>query len=173
MSTAERTKSIQIFRAEDAPSLDDDGMMSPPTLAKEVKDEFDTSPLYDGQRVNVLFKGEGADGFSLVHAWFGPGFRLPRHSHNADCLYYVIKGSAIMGTRVLGPGDGFFVKADGRYTYTAGPDGIEILEFRSATTFDMTVYDQTVASWRPIMQAAKDNHEAWLATTATSGSAQT
>jgi quercetin dioxygenase-like cupin family protein len=155
---------MQFFRAEDGVDLDDTGMM---TRGNEVDPEifttFDTRPLMDGSRVTVLFKGEGADGFSLVHAWFGPGYRLPRHSHSADCLYYVVKGELRMGTRVLRAGDGFFVAAEAPYTYTAGPDGVEVLEFRAATTFDIKVRDQTIEAWRPIMAAAAANHEKWVA----------
>jgi hypothetical protein len=114
--------------------------------------------------VKVLFKGDGDDGMSLVHAWFGPGYRLPRHSHSANCLYYVVKGEAVMGNRVIKAGDGFFVRADQPYAYTAGADGIEILEFRGATGFDMKIFDQTVERWKPIVDAAIVNHDQWIAT---------
>ena len=61
-------------------------------------------------------------------------------------------------------GDGFFVRADQPYAYTAGPDGIEILEFRGATGFDMKIFDQTIERWKPIMGAAAANHDRWVAT---------
>ena len=70
---------------------------------------------------------------SLVHAWFGPGYRLPRHTHSADCLYYVISGSAVLGNHTLRAGDGFFVPANAPYQYDAGPEGVEVLEIRGAT----------------------------------------
>jgi len=151
------------FSSTDAPSIEEDGMMSPPQIDKSIHAQLDTSPVADGQRVTVLFKGEGPTGFSLVHAWFGAGFRLPRHSHSADCLYYVLSGELVMGTRVLKAGEGFFVKADAPYTYTAGPDGVEVLEFRSATSFDMKVFDQTVERWKPIVEAAIANRDRWIA----------
>src|SRR4051812_8496012 len=133
MSTAPLlTKPITFFTGADAPLLDDDGIMTPPTIEPTVAEAFDLTPLADGSKVAVLFKG--AD-MSLVHAWFGPGYRPPRHSHCADCLYYVVKGEAIMGRRVIKAGDGFFVRADQPYAYTAGRDGVEILEFRGATGF--------------------------------------
>jgi quercetin dioxygenase-like cupin family protein len=158
-----RAKGIAFYRATDAPLLDD-STMSPPRVDKAVYTTLDLKPLAAGSRVTVLFKGEGPGGFSLVHAWFGAGHRLPRHSHSADCLYYVLSGQAVMGSRVLEPGDGFFVKADQPYAYEAGPDGVEVLEFRSATSFDMQVFDQTVERWQPIVAAAVANHERWLAT---------
>src|SRR5689334_5688405 len=109
------TKPITFYTAGDAPSLDDDGIMTPPVVDPSVVEALDFTPLADGAKVTVLFKGDGANGMSLVHAWFGPGYRLPRHSHSADCLYYVLKGEAIMGSRVIKAGDGFFVRADQPY----------------------------------------------------------
>src|SRR5215813_11933042 len=101
MSEQQRRTAITFFRADDAPSLEDDGIMTmePGQIPPEASAAFDGRAMAAGQRVTVLFKGAGPDGFSLVHAWFGPGFRLPRHSHSADCLYYVLAGEAHMGTR--------------------------------------------------------------------------
>jgi hypothetical protein len=99
------SKGMTFSRAEDAPSLDEDGMMSPGKIDPEVDEDLDLSPLADGSEVTVLFKGDGDNQFSLVHARFRPGFRLPRHSHSADCLDDVLSGEAIMGSRVMKPGD--------------------------------------------------------------------
>lgn len=163
-TAAERTRSMQFFSADDAPSLDADGMMSMPEINPEIYQTYDMSGLSDGQRVTVLYKGDGPNAFSLVRVQFAPGFRLPRHSHSADCLYVVVRGEAHMGnSRVLKPGDGFFIEADAPYTYTAGPEGIELLEFRCSTSFDMKIYDQTVQSWKPIMDAVAANHDRWVA----------
>ena len=70
---------------------------------------------------------------SLVHVWVGPNFPLFRHSHPkyGDCLYYVVAGEVILGRRRLGPGSGFFVPNGMPYKYTAGPAGVEVLEFRA------------------------------------------
>jgi len=86
-----------------------------------------------GSIVTPLFSQSGTDGMSLIHAWFGPNFPLFRHSHPklGDCLYYIVAGSAVLGNRVLGPGDCFFVPNGMPYKYRAGPEGVEILEFRA------------------------------------------
>ena len=68
--------------------------------------------------------------------WFKKNYPLALHSHDADCLYYVIAGSLQLGTETLGPGDGFFIEANVPYTYTPGPEGVEVLEFRTASHFD-------------------------------------
>ncbi|KRB83010.1 hypothetical protein ASE00_13555 [Sphingomonas sp. Root710] len=77
-------------------------------------------------------------GFSLAHIWFKSGFPLPLHAHDADCLYYVIGGSLRMGTQDLAAGDGFFVPSNVPYTYVAGEGGVELLEFRTSNSFDVT-----------------------------------
>ncbi|WP_426574005.1 cupin domain-containing protein [Aquihabitans sp. McL0605] len=157
------TKGITFYKAVDAPSLDDDGMMSPPDLVPEVYTNLDLMPLLDGSEVTVLFKGEGPNALSLVHAHFKAGFRLPRHTHSADCLYFVVSGQAIMGNRTIEAGDGFYVPAGAPYAYQAGPDGVQVLEFRSATSFDMKVLDKTVEKWQPIIDLAMAHHDQWLA----------
>ncbi len=158
-------RGITFFDAAAAPLLDDDGMMIPPHIEPEVYTTLDLTPLADGAHVTVLFKTDGPNPMSLVHAWFGPGYRLPRHSHSADCLYYVVAGEARLGNRVVKAGDGFHVRADQPYAYQAGPDGIQILEFRGATSFDMQIFDQTVTKWQPIIDAATANHDRWIAST--------
>lgn len=161
--TSSASRGITFFAHGDAPLLDDTGMMTPPEIDPVVYTTLDLTPLAAGAVVKALFADDQSGGFSLVHARFGPGFRLPRHSHSADCLYYVVRGEAVMGSRTIGAGDGFFVKADQPYAYQAGPDGVEVLEFRAATSFDMKVFDQTVERWEPIVAAAQANHERWLA----------
>jgi hypothetical protein len=69
-------------------------------------------------------------GFSVVYLFFRPHFPLFRHKHEDDCLYVIISGSAVMGNQTLRAGDSFFVPAMAPYMYTAGPDGIEVLEIR-------------------------------------------
>jgi hypothetical protein len=59
----------------------------------------DAAPLQAGAVVKALFHEDRPGGFRLVHASFGPGYRLPRHTHSADCLYYVVSGEAIMRNR--------------------------------------------------------------------------
>jgi quercetin dioxygenase-like cupin family protein len=164
MADDERAHKILFYRAEDARPLDAE-TMPPGKLDPAVYTELDLSPISAGTTTTVLFKGDGPDGFSLVHAKFKTGYRLPRHSHSADCLYYVLAGELRMGSRVLRTGEGFFIRAGAQYAYEAGPEGVEVLEFRAATTFDITIMDQTVERWKPILAAALANHDRWVAET--------
>ena len=163
MSEEQQHPAMTFFRTEGAPLQEDDGMMTigPMEIDPAVGKAVDWRLLSAGQRVTVPFKGEGADGFSLVHVRFAPGYRLPRHSHSADCLYYVVSGEAHMGSRVLKPGDGFFILAEVPYAYTAGPEGVEVLEFRLATTFDIKIRDKTLEHWKPVIEAVKAHGETW------------
>lgn len=122
-------------------------------LAEQVAEGFDISALAEkfgegpareklvdmlkaigpGVSTTMLFSQPGPNGMSLAHVWFGADFPLFRHSHPrfGDCLYYVIAGEIIVGRRHLGPGSGFFVPNGMPYKYTAGPAGVELLEFRA------------------------------------------
>ena len=86
----------------------------------------------EGTSSTVLLWQDGPQGLSLVHVWFGPNFSLFRHSHPryGNCLYYVLAGEIRMGKRLLGRGSTFFVPDGQPYKYTAGPAGVELLEFR-------------------------------------------
>ena len=87
----------------------------------------------EGTSTTLLFGQSGPNGMSLAHVWFGANFPLFRHSHPqyGDCLYYVVAGEISLGKRKLGPGSTFFLPNGMPYKYTAGPAGVELLEFRA------------------------------------------
>ena len=109
--------------SEDAPHLHETPMMSAPVFPDGVRELMAGrgAALGVGQVVRVMFAtDEGEAPLSLVHARFQAGYPLPRHSHDADCLYYVVAGEAVLGNQVLRAGDGFFVPAGAPYQYRAG-----------------------------------------------------
>ncbi|OZB14427.1 MAG: hypothetical protein B7X53_13890, partial [Hyphomonas sp. 34-62-18] len=108
--------------------------------------------------VKTLFSRPG---FSLTYAWFKSGFPLPLHTHNADCLYYIVAGSLQLGTEKLGKGDGFFIGKDKAYRYTPGPEGVEVLEFRSEENFDIKFLAKTLPAWAKITDVIKERRPAW------------
>ena len=59
---------------------------------------------------------------------------MARHSHSVDALYYIVSGSLKLGTEWMGAGDGFWLSGDTPYTYTAGPEGLEIVAFGAPNT---------------------------------------
>ena len=104
---AARDKMV-IFHGAGAPSLAESGMsVGRSHVAGEPIDDFFSEAIMESFTSAVPFRQEGPEGFSLVSLDFPPGAMLPRHSHSADCLYYIVSGGIVMGTRELGPGDGF------------------------------------------------------------------
>ena len=114
-----------------------------------------------GADVRCLFRETSPDGLSLCYAWFKSGYLLPRHSHDADCVYYVIGGELRLGSKVLRKGDGFFVPSGVPYSYRAGAEGVEVLEFRNATRFNIAFKDGDARQWERIAQAYRDNLPNW------------
>jgi hypothetical protein len=150
-----------IFRGENAPSLEESGVMEsvPPSQAvlagmMQVMD----AGMGKGHFTRVLFS---AGGMSLAYAWFKSGFPLPRHSHNSDCLYYIVGGSLRLGTEELKTGDGFFIGTDVPYTYTPGENGVEVLEFRTAEQFDIKTLASNPAFWAKAAETAKLKKDVW------------
>ncbi len=122
--------------------------------------------VFEGSRVCRLFSRPG---MSLSYAWFKSGYPLPRHSHDSDCLYFILGGSLRMGDEELGPGDGFFVGTDVPYTYVPGDDGVEVLEFRDADIFDIKLRADNPAFWRKAVETVLREREAWKSQTTPSG----
>jgi hypothetical protein len=61
----------------------------------------------------------------------------------------------------VGPGAGFYVPAGAPYGYQAGPEGVELLEFRDATTFDIVVVEDNPVRWRTMIDNARAHKEEW------------
>lgn len=154
---------FQIFRHKEAPFL----AMSEITGVTDVTAEGmrkvrEAGGNDDGQEVRVLFE---IPGFSLTYAWFKSGYPLPRHSHKMDCAYYIVGGSLQLGPDVLSKGDGFFVPGGAPYTYTVGPEGVEVLEFRNDACHDINIMASNAAFWAKAAQAAPVNQQRWAAET--------
>ena len=157
----EGTTKFRIFRAADAPGLMEAGCMSvvPYTPAQRAgMEKAVAAGAMDGDEIKVL---TDQPGFGLTHVWFKPGYQLPLHSHDADCMYYVIAGSLRLGTQQLGPRDSFFVPADVPYTYTPGPDGVEVLEIRHANHFNFINHAKGDAWWSKAASEIAGRREEW------------
>jgi len=113
------------------------------------------------EEAKVVFREPSGTGINLMRAWFKSGYVLPRHSHSTDCLYYVIAGEARLGTQILRPGDGVFVPADDGYTLEAGPEGVEFLEFRTETNFNMVFKHNDAAHLEKMSAAFREHKDNW------------
>lgn len=152
---------IEIFRFATAPSLTETEHMEVADLTPELQAGIGTAleaGFNEGNIVRTLFSQPG---FSLTYAWFKSGFPLPPHTHNADCLYYIVAGELSLGTEKLGPGDGFFVGAGKVYSYRPGPEGVEVLEFRTQENFDIKFLPKTVPAWKKISEMLRQRRSTW------------
>ena len=121
-----------------------------------------------GTITTTLLGQGGHHGMSLAHVWFGANFPLFRHSHPryGDCLYYVIAGELLLGRHRLGAGSTFFVPNGQPYKYTAGPAGVELLEFRAGggdpQAPGMQLDESSFEAIDKIIKESYDNDEAWV-----------
>jgi quercetin dioxygenase-like cupin family protein len=164
-ATASR-KRLMIFRAGEGTDIQDhmpilgvdDGVQAGLQRLAEATGPY---PVASGAKTLMLFREPGEQGLSLCYIWFKSGYILPRHSHDADCLYYVLAGELHMGAQTLHKGDGMFIPANAGYTYEAGPDGVELLEFRNATRFHFMFRGNDDAHWSRIADVLKKNCPKW------------
>jgi len=161
MANDGQAQGFTIFRGADAPSLAESGCMTFEPFRDSVLPllgQVQEAGVFAGEQARVLF---AIPGFSLTHVWFKAGYPLPPHSHDADCLYYIVAGEIRMGPQTLGPRDGFFVPADVPYSYTPGPEGVELLEFRHATQFNFVNHANGLAFWEKALETVKGKQQEW------------
>lgn len=157
-SGATEKRRFAIFRAKDArcdSEMDYEDLTAVAAAGAHRAMEAGAS---EGHELKTLFT---MPGFSLTYVWFKSGFPLPRHTHNVDCLYYIVGGSLRLGSEELSVGDGFFVGQDVPYTYTPGPAGVEVLEFRAADAFNIKVLADNPAFWERAVESVRSHRSAW------------
>lgn len=167
-TTAERRR-ISVFRASEGEPLSDEQMpmegVDDSVMAGFAGLMEAGAGEASGETVRCLFREPGEDGLSLCYAWFKSGFVLPRHSHDADCVYYVVGGELKLGKQVLRKGDGFFVPSGATYSYEVGPEGVEVLEFRNATRFNILFRNNDESHWARMADAFRSNAPNWSSET--------
>lgn len=157
----EALRRFTIYRGAEAPPYSETSCMETVGLTPTILNGIERATAAgadDGNVVKLLFS---MPGMSLTYAWFKSGFPLPLHSHNADCLYYIIAGELKLGTELLGTGDGFFVGQDVPYSYVPGDRGVEVLEFRTSDQFDIRFLGKTAEFWERTVKAVQDRHGTW------------
>lgn len=152
---------MKIFRAGEAPSLVESGCMTMEAMTEEQLagiSKLVAAGYLEGEEIRVLVD---LPGFSLVHVWLKQGYPLMRHTHDTDCLYYVVAGSVHLGTEELLPRDCFFVPAGVPYVYTTGASGAEVLEFRHNGSFNFVNLTNNPGFWEKAEQTIRNNREQW------------
>jgi hypothetical protein len=162
-------RKIEVYRASGAPRLMESGAMSltPMTEAQQAGLMSMVQEGYaEGEEVHVL---TDLPGFSLTHAWLKRDYPLLLHSHDSDCLYYVIAGQLRLGAETLGPRDSFFVPAGAAYTYTPGEEGVEVLEFRHEGRFEFKNLTKNEAFYQKGCELVRNNIAGWRKASPPSG----
>lgn len=154
-------KRFAVFRKRDAPGLLEAGHMSiePYTpLQREWVGRAKDAGLLNGDELRVLVD---VPGFHLTYAWLKRDYPLPLHSHDSDCLYHIVAGTLRMGSEDLAAGDSFFVPAGVPYTYRPGPEGVEVLEFRTCRQFNMLNLSKGEGFWSAAVETLKHVAPEW------------
>ena len=166
MSAEPRQRQIRIHRGGEAPELHASGAavsdFGPHTELREIATRLASSEC--SQTRLLVHQGRDEGGLSVVYLFFKPNFPLFRHQHDVDSLYVVISGSVVdfMGSEVLQPGDCFSVPARTPYYYTAGPEGVEVLEIlRDADTVTVMYVDNPDGRVEEAQDAVRANADAW------------
>lgn len=60
----------------------------------------------------------------------GPNRQIAIHTHEKDEIIYIVSGQMIFGQHTLNPGDSVYVPGMTLYSFKAGPQGLEFLNFR-------------------------------------------
>jgi quercetin dioxygenase-like cupin family protein len=168
--TSPQRRGISIFRADQATPLLETDFMAMPEMTGEALAAggpeifMASAPGTDARIVVQQTPDDG--GFSILRVWFKPDYPVLRHSHDTDCLYYIVSGCALMGSQTLRTGDGFFVPAGAPYGYTAGPEGVELLEIRHGVDrFDTTMLESSATTWAATADTIASHRPAWEAST--------
>jgi len=156
-----RSSQIQVFRRAEAPTLEASGVMAMAPMSPAVEAGIEAFIREEEGLGHISTVLVNLPGFSLVHLWFKSGYPLPVHSHETDCLYHVVAGFLDMGSTRLEAGDSFFVPANANYGYTAGEEGVEVLEFRHVTHFEMRIPGDRSAPWDRAVEILRARREGW------------
>jgi mannose-6-phosphate isomerase-like protein (cupin superfamily) len=67
----------------------------------------------------------------LVELRFHAGEVVELHCHDEPEIMYILSGSMVLGNRTVGPGTCIYVDGGVFYGFSAGPEGVHFLNFRS------------------------------------------
>lgn len=84
---------------------------------------------------NRVISDKENDGMCLTIFRVAPGTVFPRHRHDVDYIELILEGEVHHGNKVLRVGEGVFRPAGAVYTYTAGPQGAVVADFRAHTYY--------------------------------------
>jgi quercetin dioxygenase-like cupin family protein len=66
----------------------------------------------------------------LIEIIYTPNTVISLHAHEEDEILVVLEGEAHVGSQVLKPGSSIFIRGNTLYGFSAGPEGLRLLNFR-------------------------------------------
>jgi hypothetical protein len=163
VGTRARRRGIQLFSRTN-PITGNGLEMRPPVWDQPAVDALPEFFAGGGSAQAKLFVDpDGTEDHCLSLLWLklGSNYQLPRHSHTGDCLYYVVAGEVHLGNRTISAGEGFFAPSEAPYAYTAGPEGAEVLEFRSTGRPIESQIHESPTGWKRILKGVRVNSGRW------------
>jgi hypothetical protein len=88
-------------------------------------------------RITLFFTGRDAE------------WRSAAHSHSADEILYLLRGTIHLGSYRLDPGDAVAIAGGRRYAFRSGPDGFAFLNYRRDAS------EQTTAGGEPLLEGGR------------------
>jgi mannose-6-phosphate isomerase-like protein (cupin superfamily) len=166
VTMAETSSGVKIYRAAEAPLLSESGATKSDFEAAPEVREVATKLATTDCSINRMLAHQSAKdgGLSVVYLFFKPNFPLFPHKHDVDSMYVVISGLVLdlMGSETLRPGDCWSVKAGHSYYYTAGPDGVEVLEiFSGRDEVAIIMTDAAADRLEAAQEAVRRNEDSW------------
>ncbi len=163
---SEITTGVTVYRAAEAPLLSESGATKTDFEAAPVVQEVARKLASTDCSINKILAhhGTGEASLSVVYLFFKPHFPLFPHKHDVNSLYVVISGSVVdfMGSETLRPGDCWSVQAGQSYYYTAGPEGVEVLEiFTGRDQVNIILTDAATERLEAAEAAVRDHEESW------------
>lgn len=91
---------------------------------------------------SMTFHEFGSDKeLQLAELDYLPGAEAVVHKHDDDEIIYVVRGEMHFGNKVLKAGSSVYIPGNTFYGFTAGPNGLRIVNFRASA--DVSFYPKT------------------------------
>ena len=152
-ATPAARKSLVFFNTSKLDEVPDEmKVKSPATMDVTFRKEEDKEPLMAGSKMYARhMKSFSSDfdesGLHMNVVEFEPNLITPLHSHWENCVYYVERGSIILGNRTLGPGEGFLTHANQPYGFVVGQEGLRLIEFSSGPHRNLAFEERNPGAW--------------------------
>ncbi|MET0988478.1 MAG: hypothetical protein ABW034_24025 [Steroidobacteraceae bacterium] len=75
-------------------------------------------------------EGGTAERPQLIEVYYEPNAEVQLHAHEQDEIIFVRSGLMHAGNRTLHPGDSIYIAGRTFYKFSAGPEGLQMLNFR-------------------------------------------